>query len=141
MLQFEGNPFLLKKEGQKDEQAFVSKASPCCNRSCYSPFRGDSARGLGQWGFALAFLIIVILFLLTLFVFWAILRANRDAGLGENNLPFTFNPIYRSLYSIVDPRPSRSAGDKAEQYQEELQPIVFQDHTEAGKSDDERPAD
>jgi ABC-type transport system involved in cytochrome bd biosynthesis fused ATPase/permease subunit len=96
---------------------------------------------LGQWGFGLAFLIMVILFLLTLFVFWAILRANRDAGLGENNLPFTFNPIYRSLYSIVDPRPSRSAGDKAEQYQEELQPIVFQDQTEAGKSDDERPAD
>jgi len=96
---------------------------------------------LGQWGFAFAFLIMVILFLLTLFVFWAVLRANRDAGLGENNLPFTFNPIYRSLYSIVDPRPSRSATNKAEQNQEELQPIVFRDHTEIEKSDAERPAD
>jgi ABC-type transport system involved in cytochrome bd biosynthesis fused ATPase/permease subunit len=93
---------------------------------------------LAQWGFAFAFLIMVILFLLTLFVFWAVLRANRDAGLGDNNLPFTFNPIYRSLYSIVDPRPSRSATNNAEQYQGELQPIVFRDHTEMEKSDVDR---
>jgi len=58
------------------------------------------------------------------------LQVNRDSGSDDNHLPFTFLPIYRMFYSMVDPRPSRSEQERIERQQEDLKPFVFKEHSE-----------
>jgi hypothetical protein len=82
---------------------------------------------LGQEAFACAFLATIVFYSLTILVFRTILGVNRSSGSDDNHLPFTFNPLYRGLYSIVDPRLSRSAQEEIERSQGELKPFVFKE--------------
>jgi hypothetical protein len=82
---------------------------------------------LGQAAFACAFLVAILLYSLIVFVFRTILEINRSSGSDDNHLPFTFNPIYRALYSMVDPRTSLSMQVEIERNQGELKPFVFKE--------------
>ncbi len=80
---------------------------------------------LGQVAYAYTFLAAILVSSLIIFVFRTLLEVNRSLGSDDNHLPFTFNPLYRALYSMVDPRTSRSVQEEIERDQGELKPFVF----------------
>ena len=87
---------------------------------------------LGQWDLAITLVAMVILLSLIVRVSSTMLQVNRDSGSDDNHLPFTFLPMYRMLYSVVDPRPSRSEQERIERQQEDFKPFVFKEHPEDG---------
>src|SRR2546422_658084 len=82
---------------------------------------------MGQAAFVCAFLVMIVLYSFAVFVMRTLLGVNRSCGSDDNHLPFTYNPIYRALYSMVDSRPSRSAQEEIERSQGELKPFVFKE--------------
>jgi hypothetical protein len=83
---------------------------------------------LGQW-YLLFILVGMAIFLsIGVLVFSTMLHVNRDSGSDDNHLPLTYLPMYRMLYSVVDPRPSRSEQELIERQQEDFKPFVFKDH-------------
>src|SRR5438552_14953792 len=78
---------------------------------------------MGQAAFVCAFLAMVVLYGFAVFVMRTMLEVNRSSGSDDNHLPFTYNPVYRVLYSMVDSRPSRSAQEEIERSQGELKPF------------------
>ena len=86
----------------------------------------------GRWDLAITLVAMIILLSLSVLVSSTMLQANRDSGSDDNHLPVTFLPIYRMLYSVVDPRPSRSEQERIERQQEDLKPFVFKQDSEDG---------
>lgn len=82
---------------------------------------------LGLWNLAIILVGMAIFLSLSVLVCSTMLQVNRDSGSDDNHLPFTFLPMYRMLYSVVDPRPSRSEQERMERQQEDLKPFVFKE--------------
>ena len=87
---------------------------------------------LGRWDLAITLVGMAILLSISVLVFSTMLQVNRDSGSDDNHLPFTFLPMYRMLYSVVDPRPSCSEQERIERQQEDLKPFVFKEDPEDG---------
>ncbi len=87
---------------------------------------------LGQWYLVFILVGMPIFLSISVLVFSTMLHVNRDSGSDDNHLPFTFLPMYRMLYSVVDPRPSRSEQERIERQQEDFKPFVFKEHPEDG---------
>src|SRR5438128_10291524 len=63
---------------------------------------------LGRWDLAITLVGMAIFLSLSVLVFSTMFQVNRASGSDDNHLPFTYLPMYRMLYSVVDPRPSSS---------------------------------
>ena len=83
---------------------------------------------LGQWALVITLVGMAIFLSISVLVFSTMIQVNRDSGSDDNHLPFTFLPMYRMLYSVVDPRPSRSEQERSERQQEDLKPFVFKEN-------------
>src|ERR1700680_2401701 len=69
---------------------------------------------LGQWALVITLVGMAIFLSISVLLFSTMIQVNRDSGSDDNHLPFTFLPMYRMLYSVVDPRPSRSEQERSE---------------------------
>jgi hypothetical protein len=84
----------------------------------------------GQWYLLFILVGMTIFFSISVLVFSTMLQVNRNSGSDDNHPPFTYLSMYGVLYSVVDPRPSRSEQERIERQAEDFKPFVFKDHLE-----------
>ncbi len=84
---------------------------------------------LGLWDLIFIPVGITIFFSISVLVFSTMHQVKRNSGSDDNNLlPFAYLPMYRMMYSVFDPRPSRSEQERIERQAEDLKPFVFKDY-------------
>jgi len=79
---------------------------------------------LRQWSILFILVCMTAFFGISMLLFSTMHQMNRNSGSDDYHHPFSC-----ILYSMVDPRPSRSEQERIER-QEEFKPFVFKDHPE-----------
>ena len=80
---------------------------------------------LGQWSLLFMLIGMTILISIIVLIFSMLYQMYQNAGSDDYYHPFSC-----MLYSMLDPRPSRSEQELIERREEEFKPFVFKDHPE-----------